>query len=84
MANVNLPANTWVDLYTATGLSVGTQIRVLNITSRPVRLASTASTPTTSDDHVPLPFNTTKINNTTDLGAWALSISGGAVDVQEV
>ena len=82
--NVNLPARTWVDLYDATGITVGVQISVLNITSRPVRLASTAIEPVATDDHIPLPFNDTKMNAAGDAGAWAFSVAGGAVDVVEV
>ena len=54
MANVTLPAAQWVDLYAATGIVVGNQIEVLNITPNDVRLASTAIEPTPADDHVPV------------------------------
>lgn len=85
MANVALPARTWVDLYAATGIVVGTQIEVLNLTPNSVRLASTEFEPTVSDDHVPLPFRAAKgVNDAGDDGAWALCVAGGGVDVKEV
>lgn len=85
MANVVLPARTWVDLYDATGIAVGTQLSVHNITPNDVRLAATAAEPVVSDDHIPLIFGRgiTALNNVADPGAWALCVGGGAIDVQE-
>jgi hypothetical protein len=85
MANVSLPARTWVNLYAATGIVVGTQIEVVNLTPNSVRLAATLAQPTVNDDHLPLEFRTTKgINDAGDAGAWALCVAGGGVDVKEV
>ena len=82
--NVTLPANTLVDLYAATGLTVGTVIEVANMTADSVRLFSTADAEFT-DDHYPCEFRRPPVvNKATDLGAWALSVAGGIVDVQEV
>lgn len=80
--NVTLPANVWVNLYTATGISVGTKIKVFNLGSTTVRLASTANTPTPADDHFTLRATNLSVeNDTTDLGAWALSTGSGGVNV---
>ena len=85
MTNVTLPKRTWVDLYDATGITPGTQIQVMNITPNDVRLAATALEPTPPYDHVPLLFGRgSLVNETTDAGAWALCLAGGAVDVREV
>jgi len=81
--NVVLPKGQWVDLYAATGISLGTQLAVLNITPNDVRLASTTSEPTSSDDHVPLLFRSFAATNASDsLGAWALCSGGGAIDIE--
>ena len=83
--NITLPKATWVNLYTATGISVGTQIETINLTPSDIRLASTAIEPIVSDDHIPLLFGRGKgLNDAGDAGAWAMCISGGAVDVKEV
>lgn len=85
MTNVLLPKETYVDLYAGSGITVGTQIKVLNMTPNTVRLFSTASTPTSTDDNIPLPFRAgTAQNDAGDPGAWAYSVSGGSVDVKEV
>lgn len=81
--NVTLPANTIVDLYAATGLTVGTVITVTNLTPDSVRLYSVADA-TFADDHYPCEFNACPVTNkATDTGAFATSVVGGAVDVQE-
>lgn len=85
MTNVILPKETYVDLYSETGIPVGTQILVLNMTPNTVRLFSTAGTPVQTDNNIPLPFRAgNAVNDTGDQGAWAFSVSGGAVDVLEV
>ena len=83
MSNVILPAGIWVDLYAATGLTVGDQIDILNITPNDVRLVSSATEPSGTDDHVPVPYRSGIGRNTLgDPGAWALCVGGGAVDVR--
>lgn len=85
MTNVILPKNTHVDIYAATGITVGKQIQVTNITNHDVTLYSTASTPVPSDDHVNLSYGRGSFKNDTgDVGAWALCIGNGAIDVVEV
>ena len=84
MEIVKLPAGTWVDLYAATGINVGVQLDVVNITPDDVKLASTAAEPTPTDPHLPLIFNSGKaISDQSNLGAWALSVSGGAINVRK-
>lgn len=84
MANVTLPARTWVDLYDATGITVGVQIEAINLTPNDVRLAATSVEPTVNDDHIPLTYRSGKgLNDAGDPGAWALCVAGGAVDVRE-
>ena len=85
MSNVKLPPRTWVDLYAATGITVGVQIKTINVNPNDVRLAYTALEPVVSDDHVPLLFGRGVYQNEIgDLGAWAMCVAGGAIDVKEV
>lgn len=82
--NITLPQREMVNLYAATGFVVGTKLRVTNLTPDSVRLYSQAAASFT-DDHYPCEFRQCPvINNAGDAGAWALSVTGGAVDVQEV
>ena len=84
MSNVILPPATWVNLYAATGITVGTKIIATNITPSDVRLADTASAPTPSDDHFPLLFRHLPVANKLGAsGAWAFCSGGGAIDVRE-
>lgn len=86
MANVILPAGEWVDLYASTAIVVGTKICIQNITPNDVRLVTSATEPSGTDDHIPLVYGSgvTAENETGDPGAWALCVGGGAVDVKEV
>lgn len=81
LPDVVLPAQTWVNLYAATGLTVGAKISVQNVCGFNVRLCSKASTPTSSDGVNILPFASTAVNQASDPGAWAMCVSGGAVNV---
>lgn len=83
MANVILPAETYVDLYAATGITVGTVIKVVNLTPNTVQLFSTAAIPAPGDDVFALPFRSNGVENDSgDSGAWARCVSRGAVDVK--
>lgn len=85
LPNVVLPANTPVDLYAASGIAVGTQISVQNITTSDVRVYSGATSPDVGSSGSTLlrPGITAK-NESGDAGAWAWSTSGAAVNVKEV
>lgn len=80
--NVNLPPNTPVDLYVATGVSVGTQIKVTVTGGGDVRLAMSQAGLT--NDYITLKTYMSADNSATDTGAWALSTSGAGVNVREV
>ncbi len=82
--NITLQPKVWTDLYAATGISVGTQLKVFNLTSSTARLASTETTPTPSDDHFTLRADgTSPVNMKGDEGAWAMCLTTGAIDVIE-
>lgn len=85
MSNVKLPPGIYVDLYDATGITVGDKIEALNITPNDVSLFSTVAQPNGSEDHIPLLFGRGKgQNDAGDVGAWAVCVGGGAIDIKEV
>ena len=82
MANEALPRRVAVDLYAATGITVGNQIRVTNLTTGDVRLSTSEAG--LVNDHVPLKPYAQALNEVGDTGAWALSTGGGGVNVKEI
>lgn len=85
MATVTLPPKTFVDLYAATGITVGTQLAAINLTPDDVRLFDTQNEPTSTDNYTPCLYRGgAALNSATDLGAWAWSLVGGALEVKEV
>ena len=85
LPDVVLPAKTPVDLYAATGITVGTQVSVQNVTSGDVRVYVGATAPTmgVSGGALLVPGQEGK-NQANDSGLWAWSVTGGAVQVVEV
>lgn len=90
LQNIKLPANTWVNLYAASGILVGTQITVKNLSTVGVKLNAQAGTPTQADaesnengSYAPLNSFDSSINDSGDTGAWAYSHSVGLVSVKE-
>ena len=82
--NISLPARTFVDVYDATGITVGTQLIFTNLTPNDVRLHDSATIPVVGDDHFPLLFGRGSVlNETGDAGSWAMCVAGGAIDVKE-
>lgn len=85
LPDVTLPAKTPVDLYAETGITVGTKVRVQNITSSDVRVHVGAVTPTMGVSGAGLLVPGQSGENTQgDSGLWAWSVTGGAVQVVEV
>ena len=85
LPDVVLPAKTPVDLYAATGITVGAKVNVENITSSDVRVhvGSVAPTMGVSGASLLLPGQSGE-NTQGDSGLWAWSVTGGAVQVVEV
>ena len=72
LSNVVLPVGVWVDLYDATGLTVGTQIQVQNIGGVTVLLHTGATQPSAADGYNILrPESLTFVSQTAPTGAWA-------------
>lgn len=84
LPNVTLPANVWVDLYAATGITVGDQILTQNLGSVGIRLHSSAAIPTV-DGFRRAASGQEAINDAMDAGAWAYSpVVDGLVNVKAV
>lgn len=81
MSNVTLTANVPVDLYAATGITVGTQLRVSNISTSDVRLST--SELGLDNDHIVMNMYEQAVNKSGDSGAWAVSKSDGAINIVE-
>ena len=83
LPNVALPADEWVDLYAATGISAGTRIQIQFIGGSRIKLVTKATEPTESDG-----FNTINdmslvfVSSDSPSGVWAMSVSShGSVNV---
>lgn len=76
LVNVPLPANTWVDLYAATGIPVGVAISAENVGTSDVYLTVRATQPPIGFDAYSIVQRKTSVpyrNSTGDAGAWAYS-----------
>lgn len=75
--NIKLYKNVATDLYAETGIAVGTKISVMsNVTkegSSTIRLSSKETSPGPEDGWRPLFPGKELVNDSGDLGAWALS-----------
>lgn len=80
--NVTLPPRTPVDLYAATGITVGAQLKINVIGPGDVRLSESEAGLVT--DHIVLKTYECATNETGDTGAWSSSVSGSAINVKEV
>lgn len=72
-----------IDLYSATGITVGTQIRVQNKGNTIAFLTAEASAPANNDDGVALDTYTMAVNGSGDAGAWAACLNGAKLNVEE-
>lgn len=83
LPNTSLPANTWVDLYADTGITVGVKILLQNLGTTGVRLASSAASPA-GDGFKRVTSGQEAFNETGDSGAWAYSpVIDGLLNVGE-
>lgn len=78
--DVILPAGVPVELYFASGIPAGIQLKVHNIASNDVRLASIESG--LAADHVVIGPYGCAVNDSSEMQGWALSLSGGAINVR--
>ena len=81
--NVRLPVGVWVNLYAATGITVGTQIQVQNLGNTNVLVNTGAAQPTAvSGYNIIKPDSLVFVSDVSPNGAWAQSQRGvGVVNV---
>jgi hypothetical protein len=80
--NIQVDKGAWRDLYTLSGIAVGTQIIVQNVGNAEIRLFAGAAPPATANEGIPLPVYTAAQNDIGDSGAWVYSIQDGRVNVR--
>ena len=83
LLNVSLPSGVWVDLYSSTGIAVGTKIQVQNLSHNTVNLYSAATAPAGNYGNNIISRGEQAVNESGDNGAWALCKgSEGLVNVK--
>jgi len=90
LQNIKLPSGVWVDLYATSGISVGTQIIVNNLTTIPAKLHTSSAQPSAEDaksdedgSFSRLLSYGRELNDTGASGAWIYSHTDGLVNVSE-
>lgn len=80
---VSIPADTWVDLYNATGITIGVQLIVQNIGNNNAKLSESLAEPIQSTGHNVISPGGYLTNSLTAVGAWGYSGSGTSLQVEE-
>jgi hypothetical protein len=83
LPNVNITSNTWVDLYTETGITTGTQLIIQNIGTSDCRLVEASSQPQLQDGYNLIPEKEYLSSAITPVGAWAYADPGTILHVEE-
>ncbi len=83
--NIRLNRDTWTDLYTTSGISVGTQLVIQNVGQTRVLLHTGASEPDETSGFNVLPISSDPyVNQSSSTGEWARSVDAdGSVNVGE-
>lgn len=85
-ANITLPADVWVDLYVASGITLGASINIWNKGSNPCDLVIKATAPT-DNRGIPLwagPVGSSIQVTQGETGVWARSDEGTYLVIQEM
>lgn len=83
LTSVKLPLNTWVDIYTETGITVGVQIIIQNLGDATARLSESASEPISTTGYNIIEESQYLTNVTSNVGAWGFSRKGTIIQVEE-
>ena len=73
LPNLKIVEGVWTDIYTASGIAVGTQITVQNLGSNTLYLNAKATEPNVDDGFKAVPPFREAVNDSGDSGAWILS-----------
>lgn len=85
--NLNLPANTWVDIYDATGIVVGVAL-IVNIVKAQSTVVGAIQelTPAPAKTGVPIPYRSSGLSAVVtagESGFWLYAPHGALVSIQE-
>jgi len=83
--NINIPTNTWVNIYTEASIVVGTKLQIQNIGSSDLYLYSGASAPGSVPGTaftILRPYQTAT-NDSGDTGAFVAAKGTGKINVKE-
>ena len=85
LPNITLNRNTWTNLYTESGITVGTRLQIQNVGQARVLLHTGATAPSGTDGFNVLPVNSDPYaNQDMSAGEWARSVDApGSVNVGE-
>jgi len=80
---VTLPANTWVDLYDATSITIGVQLTIQNTGKDHARVSESLAEPISTTGSNNLNIDKFISSATTPVGVWAISRLGTTLQVEE-
>lgn len=80
---VKLQAGTWLDIYDATGITVGVKLIIQNVGRDEARLSESALEPISTTGYNNLLLNEYLTSATAPVGAWAFSKLGTTLQVEE-
>ncbi len=80
LKNIPLNRNTWTNLYSESGISVGTQLVVQNVGQNRILLHTGATAPNETDGFNVLPVDSIPyINQASSSGEWARSVDASSL-----
>ena len=82
LLSIPLPPNTWVDLYDATGITIGTQIIIQNIGSSEVKVTESLNEPLDPEGFNLIVARGFVTNADSNIGAWAIAELGSTLQVE--
>ena len=82
LQNLVIVPQVWLDVYSESGLAIGTQIIVQNVGVCDVYLVAAASEPQGLAAHQIIQRGQEAINEYGDSGAWAFCLAGGAINLR--
>lgn len=83
LPSVKIPNNTWIDLYSETGITVGVQLLTQNKGDAEADLIESSTEPTSTNGSTKIQQYEYRVNKTGNIGAWAFSMRGTTLQVEE-
>lgn len=83
LPQVVLPSKTWVDLYDATGITLGTQLIIQNTGGTEARLVESLAQPELTSGFNLIPERDFLTSAAAPVGSWAYAHSGTTLHIEE-